>query len=64
MELEEYVRFLRDYIDCFAWIYAKMPRLDPKIVVHGLNNLEDVKPIKQNQRRTKPDIMDKIENEV
>ena len=36
-ELLEYVSFLHEFVDCFAWSYAEMPGLDPKIAVHKLN---------------------------
>ncbi|KAJ8622008.1 hypothetical protein MRB53_030537 [Persea americana] len=62
-ELPEYVSFLREFVDCFAWSYAEMPGLDPKIAVHKLNLQENVKPVKQGQRRFHPDVMDKIEQE-
>ena len=29
-ELPEYVSFLREFVDYFAWSYAEMPGLDPK----------------------------------
>ena len=41
-----------------------MPGLDPKIAVHKLNLQENVRPVKQGQRRLRPDVMDKIEQEV
>ena len=41
-----------------------MPGLDAKIAVHKLNISKDVKPVKQDQRRIKPKIMEKIEKEV
>ncbi|XXG59331.1 hypothetical protein AAC387_Pa04g1435 [Persea americana] len=41
-----------------------MPGLDPKIAVHKLNLQENAKPVKQGQRRFRPDVMDKIEQEV
>ncbi|XXG47601.1 hypothetical protein AAC387_Pa02g2225 [Persea americana] len=63
-ELPEYVSFLCEFVDCFAWSYAEMPGLDPKIVVHKLNLRENVKPVKQGQRRFRLDVMDKIEQEV
>ena len=63
-ELPEYVSFLREFVDCFAWSYAEMPGLDPKIAVHKLNLQENVKPVKHGQRRFRPDVMDKIEQEV
>ena len=45
-ELPEYVSFLLEFIDCFAWSYAEMPGLNPKIAVHKLNLQENVKPVK------------------
>ncbi|KAJ8649214.1 hypothetical protein MRB53_002237 [Persea americana] len=63
-ELPEYVAFLHELVDCFAWSYAKMPGLDPKIAVHKLNLQENTKPVKQGQRRFHLDVMDKIEQEV
>ncbi|XXG68189.1 hypothetical protein AAC387_Pa06g1334 [Persea americana] len=41
-----------------------MPGLDPKIAVHKLNLQENIKPVKQGKRRFRPDVMDKIEQEV
>ncbi|XXG42113.1 hypothetical protein AAC387_Pa01g2457 [Persea americana] len=63
-ELPEYVSFLREFVDCFAWSYTEMPDLDPKIAVNKLNLQENVKPVKQGQRRFRPVVMDKIEQEV
>ncbi|XXG53393.1 hypothetical protein AAC387_Pa03g1488 [Persea americana] len=63
-ELPEYVSFLREFVDCFAWSYAEMPGLDPKIAVHKLNLQANIKPVKQGQRIFRPNVMDKIEQEV
>ena len=63
-ELPEYVSFFREFVYCFAWSYAEMPGLDPKIAVHKLNLQKNIKPVKQGQRRFRPDVMDKIEQEV
>ncbi|XXG41727.1 hypothetical protein AAC387_Pa01g2133 [Persea americana] len=46
-ELPEYVSFLHEFVDCFAWSYAEMPGLDPKIAIHKLNLQEKIKPVKQ-----------------
>ena len=59
-ELPEYVSFLLEFVDCFAWFYAEMPSL----AVHKLNLQENVRPVKIGQRRFRPDVMDKIEQEV
>ncbi|XXG62806.1 hypothetical protein AAC387_Pa05g1112 [Persea americana] len=45
-ELPEYVSFLHKLVDCFAWSYAEMPGLDPKIAVHNPNLQENIKPVK------------------
>jgi len=41
-----------------------MPGLDPEIAMHHLNIKPGAKPIKQQQRRFFPDIMEAIETEV
>ena len=41
-----------------------MPRLDPQIAMHRLNINPDVKPVKQQQRQFRPEIMEVIESEV
>ena len=56
--------FLLEFVDCFAWTYAEMLGLDPEIAVHKLNISNDIKPVKQGQRRTKSAIMEKVEKEV
>ena len=54
---------MREYIDVFAWNYEDMPGLDPQIAMHRYIK-PDVKPVKQQQRRFLPDIMEDIEAEV
>ena len=41
-----------------------MPGLDPQVAMHRLNIKPDTKPVKQQQRRFRPDIMEAIEAEV
>src|SRR4051812_31691698 len=41
-----------------------MPGLDPKVAMHRLNIKAGAKPVKQPQKRFRPDIMDAIEEEV
>ena len=59
-EIEDFVYFLREFVDCFALTYAEMSGLDLEKSVHKLNISKDVKPIKQDQCHTKPEIMEKI----
>ena len=63
-EKEELVVLVREYIDIFAWNYEDIPELDPQVAMHHLNIKPDAKPIKQQQRRFRPDIMKAIEAEV
>ena len=41
-----------------------MPGLDPQVAMHHLNINPDVKPVKQQQRRFRPEIMEAIQSEV
>jgi len=49
---------IREYIDVFAWNYEDMPGLGPQIAMHRLNIKPDIKPVKQQQQRSHPDIME------
>jgi hypothetical protein len=48
---EELIKFLREYKDCFAWDYSKMPGLDRSIVEHRLPIKSGFKPYKQPPRK-------------
>ena len=63
-EREELMVLVREYIDVFAWNYEDMPGLDPQVAIHRLNIKPDAKPVKQQQRRFRPNIMEAIEAEV
>jgi len=63
-EKEDLIQLIREYIDVFAWNYENMPGLDPQIAIHRLNINLDSKPIKQQQQRFCPEIMEAIESEV
>ena len=53
-----------EYIDVFAWNYEDMPGLDPHVVMHRLNINSDAKPVKQQQRRFRLEIMEAIQSKV
>ncbi|XP_073264245.1 uncharacterized protein [Populus alba] len=55
---------LQEYVDVFTWSYADMPSLDSDIVVHKLPLIEGCKPIKKKLRRTGPDILIKVKEEI
>ena len=55
---------VQEYIDVFAWNYEDVPGLDPRVAMHHLNINTDVKPVKQHQRRFRPEVMEAIQSEV
>ena len=63
LEKEDLVSLVRECIDVFAWSYDDMPGLDPQIAMHRLNINPDAKPVKQQQRRFRPEIIEAIELE-
>jgi len=63
-EVVQYEQLLREYKDVFAWGYQDMPGLDPSVAVHKLAVSEGVKPIKQPQRRFRPELTIQINAEV
>ena len=63
-EEEDYVKLLREYKDVFAWSYKEMPGLDPRVAVHHLAVKHGARPIKQAQRRFRPELVPRIEVEV
>ena len=63
-EKKDLISLVREYIDVFAWNYENMPGLDPQVAMHRLNINSDIKPVKQQQRRFRPEIMEAIQSEV
>ncbi|KAG9458315.1 hypothetical protein H6P81_002823 [Aristolochia fimbriata] len=57
----EYMALLREYRDIFAWNYTEMPGLDPRVAVHKLAVHPSVRPVKQSQRRFRPELVPEIE---
>ncbi|XP_058763854.1 uncharacterized protein LOC131637289 [Vicia villosa] len=58
------IKLLHEHKDIFAWSYRDMPGLDTDIVVHKLPLKEGCSPVRQKLRRTRPDMADKIREEV
>ncbi|XP_070034467.1 uncharacterized protein [Nicotiana tomentosiformis] len=63
-EKEEYVRFLREYEDIFAWSYDDMTGLSTSIVAHKLPTNPMCQPVKQKLSKFKPYMSLKIKEEV
>ncbi|KAI5410040.1 hypothetical protein KIW84_055497 [Lathyrus oleraceus] len=55
---------LREYLDVFAWSYQDMSGLGSEIVEHRLPLKPERPPVKQKLRRTHPDMVVKIKEEV
>ncbi|XP_070045566.1 uncharacterized protein [Nicotiana tomentosiformis] len=63
-EKEEYIRFLKEYEDIFAWSYDDMIGLSISIVAHKLPTNPMCPPVQQKLRKFKPDMSLKIKEEV
>ncbi|XP_070049814.1 uncharacterized protein [Nicotiana tomentosiformis] len=63
-EKEEYIRFLKEYEDIFAWSYDDMTGLSISIVAHKLPTNPTCSPVKQKLRKFKSDMSLKIKEEV
>ncbi|XP_070041324.1 uncharacterized protein [Nicotiana tomentosiformis] len=63
-EKEEYVRFLKEYADIFAWSYNDVTGLSTSIVAHELPTNPMYPTVKQKLRKFKPDMSLKIKEEV
>ncbi|XP_015068882.1 uncharacterized protein LOC107013500 [Solanum pennellii] len=67
LEIDEevaYMNILKEYRDFFAWSYKEMPGLNPRVAIHQLAVKNGSHPVKQAQRRFRPDLIPLIENEV
>jgi len=61
---EDLISLVREYRDVFTWNYEDMSGLNPQVAMHCLNINPDAKPIKQQQRRFRPEIMKVIQSKV
>ncbi|KAL0305216.1 UNVERIFIED_CONTAM: hypothetical protein Scaly_2992100 [Sesamum calycinum] len=50
--------------DVFCMVLQEMPGLDPKVAVHHLSVKKGARPVKQGQRRFRPELIPLIEGEV
>ena len=63
-EEEGYLKLLVEYKDVFAWTYKEMSGFNPSIALHHLVVKKGVRPIKQTQKRFRPELIPQIETEV
>ena len=61
---KEIVDLLKEYVDIFAWSYQDMPSLSTEIVEHQLPMRPEYKPVQQNLKRVKLEMLLKIKEEV
>ena len=54
------IKLLKEYVDCFAWIYSEMPGLSRDLVEHRLPIKGGFRPYKQHARRFNPALNDRI----
>ncbi|KAL0439246.1 UNVERIFIED_CONTAM: hypothetical protein Slati_2407600 [Sesamum latifolium] len=59
-----YIMLLHEFKDVFAWSYKEISGLDPKVAVHHLSIKKGARPVKQGQRRFRPELIPLIETEV
>ena len=60
----EQIDLLKEFKDCFAWEYYKMPSLDRSTVEHRLPIKPGYRPFKQAPRRFNPNVLDDIKKET
>ncbi|KAI5383612.1 hypothetical protein KIW84_070837 [Lathyrus oleraceus] len=58
------VKLLKEYVDVFIWSYQDMPCLDTNIVERHLPLKHEYPSVKQNLKRTRPNMTLKIREEV
>ena len=63
-ERDELIQLLKANIEAFAWTPYEMPGIDPKFIRHELNVQSDFRPVKQKVRRSAPEHVDAVIEEV
>jgi hypothetical protein len=61
---DEMIGLLKEYSDCFAWNYTKMPGLSREIVEHQLPIKFGFRPFKQKPRTFRSDLLPRIKDEI
>jgi hypothetical protein len=58
------IGLLKEYSDCFAWSYTKMPGLNRELVEHRVPIKSGFRPFKQRPRPFRPDLLPRIKDEI
>ncbi|RDX81921.1 hypothetical protein CR513_37357, partial [Mucuna pruriens] len=61
---EKLLDVLRRHKKAIGWTLANLPRINPSICMHKILLKEDARPIRQQQRRLNPTILDMVNKEV
>ncbi|RDX74346.1 hypothetical protein CR513_45917, partial [Mucuna pruriens] len=64
MELKPLSSHLKQYKKAIRWKLSDLPGINPSIYMHRILMEEELKPIRQQQRRLNPTILDVVKNEV
>jgi hypothetical protein len=58
------IALLKEYADCFAWDYTKMPALDRSTIEHWLPLKKEFRPFQQRARQMKAEVLEEVKKEV
>jgi hypothetical protein len=58
------IALLKEYLDCFAWDYMEMPRLDRSIVEHRLPLKKGFRPFQQRAHQMRTEVLEEVKKEI
>ncbi|RDX67624.1 hypothetical protein CR513_53478, partial [Mucuna pruriens] len=61
---DKLLKVLRQHKKAIGWKLSDLPSINPSICMHKILMEEEVKPVRQQQRRLNPTILDVVKNEV
>ncbi|RDX74943.1 hypothetical protein CR513_45236, partial [Mucuna pruriens] len=61
---DKLLKVLRQHKKAIGWKLSDLPRINPSICMHRILMEEDIKPVRQQQRRLNPTILDVVKKEV
>jgi hypothetical protein len=54
----------KEYSECFAWDYTKMPGLDRSIIEHRLPLKKGFRPFQQRARQMRTEVLEEVKKEI
>jgi hypothetical protein len=61
---EPMIALLKEYSDCFAWDYTKMPGLDRSIIEHWLPLKNGFRSFQQRARQMRTEVLEEVKKEI